>query len=508
MRSRAREVAVVGGGDSGLLTALALERLNPELDVFVIDDFEQDIPEVGKSTYIKIMPILHSFLGLREDRFIEEVRPVWKASVYFKDWCGHDPFHFPFDNALTFPEEDDPYNIPELGKRYYQYYHELSGNVEYLTKGEQIVEQRRSPFYYDPSKGGLQKYGAVAYHLNTERFNEYLRDVCRRRGISLIDDRISNVAVRDGEIHRLAGHADEYQADLYVDATGFARRLKGEFPGDFRGFELPLDAALNTQLERSIQDIVPATVIETGDSGWFWRIDTFDNRDIGYVYSSEFSTTEEAVDEFIERFDGRPDRTEITRLSFDSGYFPAAWEGNCIAIGNAEGFVEPLQSTGLTVNAWAAQILSQVLTSTDCHVGSGLRDAYNAWVQHMWESVYDFISVHYAFTRGGSEFWERARSIDLSKRVECFIEEFDRRGFAEKIHPTRNDSALNPPLVFEPIHFYTIMNRLGVKSSLYEDNEFHIGEAARRRENERFRSFREDVQTYLTVEEVYGLIDS
>jgi len=182
MDTEIREVTIVGGGDSGLLAGLSLRRTNPDLDIRVVDDFEREIPQVGKSTYHKITTILHEFLGIDEERFMSEVKPVWKGSVYFRDWCGYGPFHFPFDNVTKFPEE----HTPRAAEHEYHYYETLYDSPDHRSKGEEIVEQRASPMYYAPESGRYRKYRYVAYHLNTERFNSSLRDRCRDRGISLV----------------------------------------------------------------------------------------------------------------------------------------------------------------------------------------------------------------------------------------------------------------------------------------------------------------------------------
>jgi hypothetical protein len=114
---------------------------------------------------------------------MSEVKPVWKGSVYFRDWCGYGPFHFPFDNVTKFPEE----HTPRAAEHEYHYYETLYDSPDHRSKGEEIVEQRASPMYYAPESGRYRKYRYVAYHLNTERFNSFLRDLCRERDVSLVE---------------------------------------------------------------------------------------------------------------------------------------------------------------------------------------------------------------------------------------------------------------------------------------------------------------------------------
>ena len=505
MAEKIEDVTVVGGGDSGLLTALSIAKLNPGIDVTVVDDFQRDIPQVGKSTYSKILSILHETLEIDDFRFVTEVRPVWKGSVYFRDWCGYPEFQYPFDVHLKFPSVDDP----DATEKYYYYYDELYASPDHHTAGEEIVAQRKSAYNYNPREGGYVRYDDVAYHLNTERFNSFLRELCDERGVTLADDEITDVAVADGRIEHVRSDRRTYDADLYVDATGFDRVLKSQLESEFTEFPFVLDSAFNARVERSLEEVVPATVVESGEYGWFWQIDTYDNRDLGYVYASEYVDDDAALAEFheyIERVapDGaaRPGDDDVAKYEFTSGYFDRAWEGNCLAVGNAEGFVEPLQSTGLTANAQAAVNLANLLASHGRINDEGIRDTYNAWVRRSWESIADFISIHYKFGRGDTEFWEAMASMDVSDRVELLVGEFSRNGFDTKISPTEN-ADVEDLLVFRPINFYEIMRKMGVRSAFYESHEFEVPDSVKEDEEEYYRGVREEVENYLSTKEFY-----
>ncbi|MFB6141250.1 MAG: tryptophan 7-halogenase [Halosimplex sp.] len=474
MSDRIEDVTVVGGGDSGLLAALAVEKMNPGMEVSVIDNFGREVPQVGKSTFLAIQHILHETLDIDEQEFVTTVKPVWKASVYFRDWCGYGDFHYPFDQNRKFPNPDEP----DTNEAFYFYYEELYDSEDHQSKCEELVSQEKSPWYFEPSEGGTRKYESVAYHLNTERFNGFLRDLCRDRGISLVDDEIVTVDVAGDRIRRLRSKRQAYEADLYLDATGFSRVLRSEQDSEFREFDLPLDTALNARSDLSLKEVVPATVIDTGEAGWFWQIDTFDNRDRGYVYASDYLSEGEARAEFVDHCEGI-DAEDVVTYEFSSGYHDRAWIENCVAVGNAEGFVEPLQSTGLTANAKASVTLATLLSGHGGVADDAVRERYNAWVSQTWESIYDFISVHYAYADGDTEFWRDVRDIDLSARTELLIEDFDRNGFDTHVDPATH-SEHDALLFFQPLNFYALMRNMGATSAFYETHDFEIGDEVRR----------------------------
>ncbi|QLH76990.1 FAD-dependent oxidoreductase [Halosimplex rubrum] len=498
MGERIEDVTVVGGGDSGLLAALALARTNPGLDVSVVDDFDRPIPKVGKSTFLAIQQILHDSLGIDEQRFVEAVKPVWKASVYFRDWCGCEPFHYPFDQRRKFPNPEER----DTGEAYYFYYAELADSDDHLSKCEQLVAQGKSPWYFEPREGGARKYENVAYHLDTERFNAFLRELCLDRGISLVDDEIVTVDTDGDRIRRLRGRDGAYEADLYVDASGFSRALRSEQDATFREFDLPLDAALNARSGIDLSEVVPATVIDTGEAGWFWQIDTYDSRDRGYVYASEYLSEREAREEFLDHCEGI-DAEDVVNYEFSSGYHERAWIENCVAVGNAAGFVEPLQSTGLTANAKASVTLATLLSGHGGVATDAVRERYNAWVERTWESVYDFVSVHYAFADGDTQFWESVRDLELSPRVDVLLEDFDRNGFDAHVDPTMGHSDVDEPLFFQPLDFYALIHNMGATSEFYETHDFEIDDETRRAVDRNYGSIRDDVADHYDHREFY-----
>jgi tryptophan halogenase len=101
-------------------------------------------------------------------------------------------------------------------------------------------------------------------------------------------------------------------------------------------------------------------------------------------------------------------------VKFKSGRHRDAWCGNVIAIGNASGFVEPLQSTGVMMIAHAVGMLIDLWPEADeCQA---TRQIYNKRMAGLWDGLRWFIAVHYKFNnRLNTPFWKEARaSVDVS----------------------------------------------------------------------------------------------
>ena len=499
MDRKINEIIIVGGGDSGLITALCLQRLNPTMDITVIDDFAESRSNVGKSTFKPLIHILHQILGIDQGRFVRDVRPAFKASVYFKDWCDRPPFHFPFDLEKTQPSLLDPH----AGEKELFKYHNSFTSEQYRTNNEEMVSQRKTPFYID-EHGRIDQYSSFAYHLPLGRFSQFLERIAKERGIALINDRITSVEWEEEWIERMTGEEAVYSADLFIDASGFSRVIKSEADSQFVDFHFPLDVAINAQFDHSISEVVPATVIETGECGWFWQIDTPDVRDIGYVYSSNHLSEEGAIEEFHKHVGRDIPGEQIGTYEFSSGFYESAWEGNHLAIGNAVGFVEPIQSTGLTVNAQSAVILSVLLASHGRINHQGIRDSYNAFVKTIWKEIYDFVALHYKFAPGENQFWQDIQSIETSERLSKIIQEYDTNGLGTTSNPLSYNEQLGNLLLFNLADFYTIMRSMGVESTFYESNELTVSSEVEAELSEQYRTMQEEVKNYLTTEQFYS----
>jgi len=207
-------------------------------------------------------------------------------------------------------------------------------------------------------------YPNMAYHLSVGRFNEFLRTLCAERDVPLVDDRITDVetnadGTRIAAVHGASGAT--YEADLYVDSTGFKRLLMNELDATYRSFDIPLDTAVRAAADRPL-----------GDRS---RDRPRDGRARLVLADRHLRQPEPRL-----RVQFRPrlrrgralaalrahrdeDLGEVSYYRFDSGFYEDPWVGNCVATGNAQGFIEPLQATSLTTHLNTALRLSRRLAA-------------------------------------------------------------------------------------------------------------------------------------------------
>lgn len=408
-------IGVLGGGTAGYLSALAFQRHVPGAYVEVIA--ARDIPPigVGESTFPQIVGFLHEYLGLPIDGFYASVQPTWKLGTRFV-WGmpGEHAFNFPF--AVTD----------------YRAAHSVGSELRRGSIMGVLMDDEKSFILRGPDDAPTLVAGAkhaYAYQLDNRRLISYLRDEVARAGIPLLDAQIVDVDLdqRGGAIHALrAADGRTLSYDLYVDCSGFRSVLLE------RALGVPfVDFATSLYTNRAIVGslpnggrIRPFTVAETMDCGWMWRISMRDEDHLGYVFSGDHCSEDEAVAEF-ERKTGA--RAQPHVLRFPTGRHEMAWRNNVVAIGNAFAFVEPLQATGIQMILSAIRRAVNVLRS-DQDRAAAVRE-YNDATNTKWDFLRGFIALHYRFNkRLDTSFWRDCRAtVDLADIVPL-IDHFHRAG--------------------------------------------------------------------------------
>ncbi len=428
-----RRVVVVGGGTAGYFAALALKREFPALDVTLIESSKIPIIGVGEATTTLMPPFLHVQLGLDIVELYREVRPTWKLGIKF-DWGlpGSYYFNYPFGDG----------NPVEA--------HAHDGHINNQSLCSLMMSADRAPIVIgdDGEPVSLLEFMPYAYHLENKSFVAHLEKCARTAAIDHIDAKIERVvptADRDGVDRLILDDGREVRADVYVDASGFRSLLLEQTLGSpFVGYASSLfcDTAVVAEVPRRGR-IEPYTTAETMDAGWCWRIPVEGEDHRGYVFSSAHLTVDQARAEMRAKNPGMGDTWTVR---FRSGRHEDFWKGNTVAVGNAYGFVEPLESTALhMVIAEMRALIHSLRTAVD---GRWDRAVANESVAQHWDYLRWFLAMHYRFNRkSDTEFWRTCRaSVDVSG-IESMLESFRRVG------PIK-EGGISPHAIPDPVFNY------------------------------------------------------
>lgn len=412
-----RKILIVGGGSSGWLTAAYLNAaLNRDGRKFAQISLVEspDVPRigVGEATIPHINHVL-SVIGIDQREFMRRVDGTFKQSIKYVNWLHNngDYYHHPFSRYRPGP-------IDRSGQRWLMSNRSIPF-METISAQPIICEMNLAPLML-----GAWDFGrplSYAYHLNALKFADYLCELSTARGVThYLDHVVDVVMAENGDIAAVQTKGGKrLEADLFVDCTGFAALLSEQKLGvqwvDCSQWLL-CDRAVTMHVpyEQHYPGYVrPYTTASALSSGWVWEIPLQDKRSLGYVHSSAFIGEDEAERE-LRAFEGAHAGSLDCRIvHFKVGHREKAWVRNCVSIGLAGSFIEPLESTGLYLSDLAAVMLAEHLPFGDDMAAPAYR--FNRIMANRFYEILDFINMHYCLTRrADTEFW---REVQRPERI-------------------------------------------------------------------------------------------
>jgi tryptophan halogenase len=215
---------------------------------------------------------------------------------------------------------------------------------------------------------------------------------------------------------------------LFVDCSGFISLLIGKALDEpFQDWShwLPCDRAVAMPCHTETA-LTPYTSAIAMKAGWRWRIPLQHRTGNGYVYSSSFISDDEARDALVGAVEGEA-IAEPRILRFRAGRRERSWVNNCVSVGLASGFLEPLESTSIYLIQQAITYLVELFPERE--ISPVDRDEFNRLIDMEYDRIRDFLVLHYhATTRSGMAFWDYVRTMPIPDTLADKLELFRRRG--------------------------------------------------------------------------------
>ncbi len=423
-----KRIAIVGGGNAGWISAnhlgLELSR-DPEIEITLIES--SDIPPigVGEGTVPVIRNSLQSF-GINEADILINCDATFKTGIKFANWMDSEKHG---ENNFYYHTFDSPYPGG------YDLTHYWLGNKEAVdfskfSETYFIAEQNRCPKRPDsPPYKGFVNY---AYHFDAQKLAALLASNAKKRfGVRHLHETIKHVMLHDdGSIKGFQYDSGGYEEfDFYIDCSGFSSLLIGKtlkIPFVDKSSHVLTDSALVLQVPvGENEELFPYTKTVAHGAGWIWDIPLTTRRGTGIVYSSKYMTDDEAVGTFS-RYHGKDlEGSNVRKIPMKAGFREKFWEKNCVALGLAQGFVEPLEATSLFVTDFCAGMIAKRIPLSREEIPLYAKSS-NEIVSLIWGRIFDFIQLHYCISdRRDTQFWrdvtERARLSDLlEERLELW----------------------------------------------------------------------------------------
>ncbi len=416
---------IVGGGSAGWMAAAAISKAlqGGAFSIDLVESEEIGTVGVGEATIPSILEFNRT-LGIDEVDFIRATQATFKLAIEFVDWTrlGHSYLH-PFGF----------YGV-QMSNIYFHHFwlrhRAQGGTIPHDAFCVNVAASRAGKFGRShPSDTSPVPPLGYAYHFDAGLYAAYLRKFSEALGVRRLEGKVVDVQLRgtDGFIESIKlADGRVIEGDLFLDCSGFRGLLIEQTL--HAGYEdwsewLPCDRAMAVPCDR-VAATTPYTRSTSREAGWQWRIPLQHRTGNGYVYCSSFLNDDEAASVLLGRLDGTP-RATPRPLRFVTGRRKEIWKKNCIALGLASGFLEPLEST--SIHLVLASLARLLFMFPGEGVDQATIDKFNALSRAEIEEIRDFLVLHYTATeRDDTPFWRHCRNIQRPDSLKQRLEMYDR----------------------------------------------------------------------------------
>lgn len=419
-----RSILIAGGGTAGWMAAnlLATRLRRLPIEITLVESPDIRTVGVGEATVPAIRDYFRA-IGVTEAEVMQASQGTVKLGIEFCDWLspGKRFFH-PFGR----------YGVDAFGVPFHQYWlkRRAAGDDTPLAAYCLPTQAAMHDLVLLPPEKPVNDLGVFdwAIHFDAGLFARFLSQRAQGDlGVRHVEGTIADVHLH-GESGRIAAvtlaDGRELAADLFIDCTGFRSLLLGQALGvEYEDWThlLPCDRAVAVPCV-SQGPLTPFTRSTALAAGWQWRIPLQHRVGNGYVYSSRHISDDEATATLLAHVEGET-LAEPNLLRFRTGHRAKVWEKNCVAVGLAAGFLEPLESTSIVLIQSAVERLLDHFPDRD--FDPTLSGEFNRITAIEYARIRDFLLLHYwGNRRTGEPMWDACRALDLPETLASRIRTF------------------------------------------------------------------------------------
>ena len=409
-----KSIVVVGGGTAGWLTALYAKKQLPNDNITVIESAEIGILGAGEGSTPMLIEFLNH-LGVSISDLVKDCDATIKNGIKFTNWNNDNDFYY-----------HGFYNDSKIGDAFYSHLNPsaakvasiaINNGLKEVDFSEKVSEKNKVPVVFRAKKHknkllDLENLSGISVHFNATKLANKLKEVALSRGIKIVEGKIKAVDLNDKNYVKslVLENSEAVQCDFVFDCSGFHRLIIGKtFNSKWKSYKefLPVNSAIPFFTDMT-DEIPPYTEAIAMKYGWMWKIPLQTRFGCGYVYDSSLISEQEAVEEIESLLGYVPvyPRKDKGGFKFDAGCYEETWINNCVAIGLAGNFIEPLEATSIFVS----MIQIGTFFNTADHItgrSDDLREKFNKDILDINTIISDFIYFHYMTLRKDTEFWQK-----------------------------------------------------------------------------------------------------
>ena len=389
---------ILGGGTAGWMAACLMAHRWPQHLVTVVESPEIGIIGVGEGSTPQLKAFFDT-LGIAEAEWMPACNATYKTGISFHGWSdrgGFESYFHPFQSELdihTAPHFFFNAHARRTGR-------DVWAHPDRFFVPARLAAERKAPL----APANFPFMLGYGYHFDATLVGQFLRDhAVAKLGVAHLPRTVKHVAIEGGRVtHLLAEDDERIEGEVFIDASGFRATIIQDALGElFRPFVANLfnDSAIAVPTPNDPGDIRSETCATALSAGWVWKIPLTNRTGNGYVYASSFKSKDEAETELRAHLGLLQSDVAVRYLSMKVGRVERSWVSNCLAIGLAQGFIEPLEATAL-------HIVQATVEGFMAAFEAGERDAFNQRIAARYDGIRDYIAAHYRMNqRADSDYW-------------------------------------------------------------------------------------------------------
>ncbi|AWL10678.1 Tryptophan 7-halogenase [Saliniradius amylolyticus] len=424
--AKIQHITILGGGTSGWLSAaiLSYQFRHQPVRITLVESEQIGTIGVGEATIPPFLDVLSS-IGIDQFDFIRQTQSTFKLGIRFSGWLEQtDAYMHPFGQL----------GQPLFHQDFYQCWlksYQAGNNSPLMAHSPAAVLAEAGGFMMPAMvKNHPMQASAYALHIDATLAARYFRNHAEKLGVERVEGRVEQVLCHEnGHVSQLLlSDGSAVGGQLFLDCSGFSALISGQTLGaefeDWSEF-LTVNEAVTIQSE-PFPEPPSYTESKAQAYGWSWHIPLQHRTGNGYVYDNRYIDSESAAQTLLEQLP-TPPLSDPRRIRFRTGIRPSPWLGNCVAIGLAAGFLEPLESTAIHMVTRGVKHLLRLLP--DRAFNPVLQEEYNRRMRRDFEEIRDFLVLHYCKNqRSDSEFWCYYQRMNLPERLEKKLTLFEENG--------------------------------------------------------------------------------
>lgn len=416
-----KKIVIMGGGTAGWIAAFFLLSKNNNIQVKLISSSEIGTIGVGEGT----TPIFTDFIDENCDKFefLKKTKGSLKYGIKFKNWNfdGEDYYHL-FAHKSIYEKTVD-----------YDYIQYIINQD--LDVPQDILQRKMYGASYDLLEDGrISLQGdAHAYHFSANLIIPFFKEKCEEfESFEYVEAKIQEVVYREnGYIDKLKIDQDKLiEGDYFINCLGFSsvETLREEyFDIEYWDNYILNDSAFAIQVKNSDDEIIePYTTCTAQEFGWSWKIPQYEKTGYGYVFSSKFIDDEEKLyDDLLSSYNIKESNVFRTKGVKSKAYFNKKQiHKNCISLGLASGFIEPLEATSIHMTLVNLHLFQSLIENVE-FLDHDHFIHFNNKLKKDWKNILKFVVFHYFTKNPINEYWKHYSDIENNEIFDFYERHID-----------------------------------------------------------------------------------